>query len=97
MKKTLAAAGWLMFASASFGSDGQHTGVGGNPFIPPPHPSTGVLPAWGSIIQSLTIPGLMLLLPFDSSSQGAADQQPASQEDKKKDQKNNRANHSSAQ
>jgi len=36
MKKTIAAFGWLMLASASIGQAGQHSGVGGTPFVPPP-------------------------------------------------------------
>jgi hypothetical protein len=89
MKKTLATIGWLMFASASFGSDGQHTGVGGNPFIPPPNPSSTVLPSWGSIVQSVVTPGLMILIPADLDSQDAVDQS-ASQADRK-DQKKDKA------
>jgi hypothetical protein len=96
MKKTLVTIGLLMYASASFGSDGQHTGVGGNPFIPPPNPSSTVLPSWGSIVQSLVIPGLMILVPSDLNSQDAADQKPASQADGK-DQKNDKAGTRSAQ
>ncbi|HET9240610.1 MAG TPA: hypothetical protein VFO10_25320 [Oligoflexus sp.] len=96
MKKTLVTIGLLMFASASFGSDGQHTGVGGNPFTPPPNPSSTVLPSWSSIVQSLVTPGLMILVPSDLDSQDAADQQPASQNDKK-NQKNDKAGTSSAQ
>jgi hypothetical protein len=95
MKKTLVAIGLLMFASASFGGDGQHTGVGGNPFIPPPNPSSTVLPPWSSIVQSLVTPGLMILLPSDLDSQDATDQQ-ASQDDKK-NQKNDKAGTHSAQ
>jgi hypothetical protein len=95
MKKTLAGIGWLMFASASFGSDGQHTGVGGNPFTPPPNPSSTVLPTWSSIVQSVVTPGLMILVPADLNSQDAADQS-ASQADKK-DQKKDKAGTSSAQ
>jgi hypothetical protein len=61
MKQTLAAIGWLMLASASFASDGQHTGVGGNPIIPPPKPiSLGPPPL---LPQMLTIPCLLLLQP----------------------------------
>jgi len=95
MKKTLATIGWLMFASASFGSDGQHTGVGGNPFIPPPNPSSTVLPSWGSIVQGLVTPGLMLVVPADLDSQDAADLS-ASQAGKK-DQKKDKGGSGSAQ
>jgi hypothetical protein len=95
MKKTLVIIGLLMYASASFGGDGQHTGVGGNPFNPPPNPSSTVLPPWGGIVQSLVTPGLMILLPSDLDSQDAADQQ-ASQKDGK-DQKNDKAGSGSAQ
>lgn len=96
MKKTLATIVWLMFTSASFGGDGQHTGVGGNPFIPPPNPSSTGLPSWGGIVQSLVTPGLMILVPTDLETQDAADQQSASQADKK-DQKTDKAGPSSAQ
>lgn len=95
MKKTLATIGWLVFASASFGSDGQHTGVGGNPFVPPPNPSSTVLPPWSSIVQSLVTPGVMLLVPADLDAQAAAEQ--AASQAEGKDQKKDKAGTSSAQ
>lgn len=93
MKRTLATIGWLMFASASFGSDGQHTGVGGNPFLPPPNPSSSVLPPWG--VQMLVTPGLLFVAP-ELNSQDAADKQEASGTNEN-DQKNDKAESSSAQ
>jgi hypothetical protein len=93
MKRTLATIGWLMFASASFGSDGQHTGVGGNPILPPPNPTGSVLPPWS--VQMLITPGLLIVQP-EFNSQDAADQQEASGKDRK-DQKNDKAGSSSAQ
>jgi hypothetical protein len=89
MKRTLVTIGWLMFASASFGSDGQHTGVGGNPILPPPNPQGSVLPPWAT--QMLEIQGLL-----EWESQDAADQQKASGKDKK-DQKKEKAGSRSAQ
>jgi len=89
MKQTSAVVGWLMFvfASASFGSDGQHTGVGGNPFVPPPNPSSLVLPR--SQPQMLVIPGLLLVQPDvigqDAPKSGEASQTEGTQDDKSKD------------
>lgn len=93
MKRTLAMIGWLMFASASFGSDGQHTGVGGNPFLPPPNPTGSVLPPWS--VQMLVTPGLLIVQP-ELVSPEAADQQDASGKEKN-DQESDKAGASSAQ
>ncbi|WP_218110059.1 hypothetical protein [Oligoflexus tunisiensis] len=81
----------LLFASASFGSDGQHTGVGGNPFIPPPNPSGSAVNPWS--IQMLINPGLLIVAP-EFNSQDAAEQEEASREEQ--DQKD-KAGRSSAQ
>jgi len=93
MKRTLATIGWLMFASASFGSDGQHTGVGGNPLLPPPNPTSSVLPPWS--VQMLVTPGLLIVTP-EMTNPDAADQQDSSgNEEKEKD--NQKAGANSAQ
>jgi hypothetical protein len=91
MKRTLATIGLLLFASASFGSDGQHTGVGGNPYVPPPNPSTGSVVPWS--MQMLITPGLLIVAP-ELDIQDAAEQEGASQDEKDQ---NDKAGGSSAQ
>lgn len=85
MKRTIATIGWLMCASASFGSDGQHTGVGGNPVIPPPNPSGIVLPPWS--MQMLIHPGLVVVQPEFDPQDASNNQEASSNENKSQDAK----------
>ncbi len=93
MRRIIATIGLLMLASASFGSDGQHTGVGGNPALPPPNPSSTVLPPW--YVQMLVNPGVLSMSP-DLNSQDATAKQKASGKNEN-DQKRSKAKSSSAQ
>jgi hypothetical protein len=64
MKKFIATSVWLMAASASMGEAGQHTGVGGNPWVPPPAPNTIDIP--NIVMQTLALPGAIIVLPVQA-------------------------------
>ncbi len=93
MKRIIATIGLLMLASASFGSDGQHTGVGGNPALPPPNPNSTVLPPWA--VQMIVNPGVLSITP-NLKPQDATGKQKASGKNEN-DQKRTKAKSSSAQ
>ncbi|HYX32376.1 MAG TPA: hypothetical protein VE954_04630 [Oligoflexus sp.] len=85
MNRTLVTIGWLMFASASFGSDGQHTGVGGNPFVPPPNPQGVVVQPWK--VQMIVTPGLLIVQPEFNLQDASLPKEASRKEDQDQDNK----------